>query len=578
MATGSFVTVRGADALAQALLAAGVRRVFTLSGNHIMPVFDAALSAGIELVHTRHEAAAVHMADAWARMTGEVGVALVTGGPGHANAVAALYTAAMAESPVVLLSGHAPLAQLGMGAFQEMRQADIAAPLTKASWTTASADDVAADLRRAMEIALSGRPGAVHLSLPVDCLEAEIGHRTSAAVAASGATSFSAASGATSFSAASGATNPSRHPGRPVGRSLPRQSPSRGSGIQFIDYLRKAKRPLILTGPASLTKRGRERMARVEAALGVPVIGMESPRGIADPSLGAFAGILAQADHVLLLGKRLDFTLGFGAAPAFAADCEFAQIDAEPAEFARTRRAVGERLAATSLADAFCAAEGLIEAARQPMKSGWLEEVRTAVAYRPPAWDGASPSGKGRMHPVQACRPLQALLDAHPDSVFVSDGGEIGQWAQACLSAPHRIINGVAGSIGAALPFALAARLAQPEAPVIALMGDGTFGFHCAEIDTAVRYRLPFVAVVGNDARWNAEYQIQLREYGRERIVGTELLPARYDLVAAGFGGYGELVTDAREVLPAARRARESGLPACLNVMIEGLPAPNIRR
>jgi acetolactate synthase-1/2/3 large subunit len=140
------------------------------------------------------------------------------------------------------------------------------------------------------------------------------------------------------------------------------------------------------------------------------------------------------------------------------------------------------------------------------------------------------------------------------------------------------VINGAAGSIGAALPFALAARLAKPGAPVIAVMGDGTFGFHPAEIDTAVRHKLPFVLVVGNDARWNAEYQIQLRTYGRDRLVGTELLPTRYDEVAKAFGGYGELVADPREVLPAARRALASGLPAVLNVTIEGLAAPVIRR
>jgi acetolactate synthase I/II/III large subunit len=531
---------RGADALAQALVRAGIRRVFALSGNHIMPVFDAALDAGISLIHVRHEAAAVHMADAWARLTGETGVALVTGGPGHANAVAALYTAAMAESPVVLLSGHAPLGQLGMGAFQEMRQADIAEPLTKASWTTRSADEVAADFDKASSLAQGGRPGPVHVSLPVDCLE---------------------------------------------GEALARPAPPRADGAApeaaidagaFVERLRRARRPLVLTGPASMTRRGRDRMAALEASLGVPVIGMESPRGIADPSLGALAEILAQADCVLLLGKRLDFTLKFGKAPAFAADCAFMQIDAQESEIARTARAVGARLVLSALATMFRAADALAAAAREPVKGAWLAEVRAAIAYRPAAWEHVSSREKDRLHPVQACRPLQALLDAHPDSVFVCDGGEIGQWAQACLRAPNRVINGVAGSIGAALPFALAARLAKPDAPVIAFMGDGTFGFHPAEIDTAVRYGLAFVGVVGNDARWNAEYQIQLREYGR--VVATELLPARYDLVAAAFGGYGELVTDPREMLAAARRAQQSGLPACLNVMIEGLPAPEFRR
>jgi acetolactate synthase-1/2/3 large subunit len=198
----------------------------------------------------------------------------------------------------------------------------------------------------------------------------------------------------------------------------------------------------------------------------------------------------------------------------------------------------------------------------------WLREVRAAIAFRPPEWESLAT--------VRVLRPLQAVFDEHPDSVFVCDGGEFGQWAQACLAAPHRVINGVAGSIGAGLPFAVAARCAVPRAPVLAFMGDGTFGFHPAEIDTAVRYGLPFVAIVGNDARWNAEYQIQLRAYGPGRLVGCELLPTRYDEVARAFGGHGENVTDPTQVLPAVRRAIASGLPAVVNVAIEGLPAPRI--
>ena len=157
-------------------------------------------------------------------------------------------------------------------------------------------------------------------------------------------------------------------------------------------------------------------------------------------------------------------------------------------------------------------------------------------------------------------------------------GGEIGQWAQACLSAPHRAINGIAGSIGSALPFAVAARLAVPDAPVVAVLGDGTFGFHAAEFDTAVRHGLPMVVVVGNDARWNAEYQIQVRDYGRDRTIGCELLPTRYDQVAAAFGGHGVHVTDPAMMDAAVQEAVASGKPACINVMMEGLAAPTIRR
>src|SRR5258707_3557527 len=173
-ASGSrHVTLRGADIVARGLARAGTRTVFALSGNHVMPVFDAALDAKLPLVHVRHEAAAVHMADAWGRLTGETGVALVTGGPGHANAVSALYTALAAESPVLLLSGHAPLGEVGKGAFQEMAQAEMAAPACKASWTVRSAGTLGDDLARAMRMAKSGRPGPVHLSLPSDLLEGE---------------------------------------------------------------------------------------------------------------------------------------------------------------------------------------------------------------------------------------------------------------------------------------------------------------------------------------------------------------------------------------------------------------------
>jgi acetolactate synthase I/II/III large subunit len=531
---------RGADALARALARRGATRVFTLSGNHIMPVFDAALDAGISLVHTRHEAAAVHMADAWARLTQQPGIALVTGGPGHANAVGALYTARMAESPMVLLSGHAPHDQLGRGAFQEMAQAEIAAPLAKASWVCESAENVAADFEKAMAIATEGRPGPVHLSLPTDCLEDPV----------------------TSSDAA-----PPRETAMPSDEKF---------AEPMLERLRRAERPLILAGPASMTKPGRERLARLEAASGIPVVGMESPRGIADPSLGAFAEMLARTDCMLLLGKRLDFTLKFGTPPALDG-AEFMQVDAEPGEIERTARAVGSRLVAHAQADAASACEAFIRAAKVPVKGAWLPEVRAAIAYRPAAW-GALPGDRRPMHPVQALRPLQALLDEHPDSVFICDGGEFGQWAQACLGAPHRVINGVAGAIGAALPFAVAARLAKPGVPIVAVMGDGTFGFHPAEIDTAARYGLDFVVMVGNDARWNAEYQIQLRDYGRERARGCELAPTRYDQVAIAFGGHGEHVAEASEVLAAARRAQASGLPACLDIEIEGLAAPNIKR
>lgn len=536
----------GAHAFVETLQAANINKIFTLSGNHIMPIYDAIFGTKIDLIHTRHEAAAVHMADAWARLTGEVGVALVTGGPGHANAVSALYTASMAESPVILFSGHAPINQLGKGAFQEMRQADVAAPLTKASWVCQKPEDIATDIAKAIRIARSGRPGPVHVSLPTDVLESLVPEN---------------------INGISGALFVAEH-----------STIDAVNLEKLINRLKQAKKPLILTGPMMQSKNGKATLHLLENHLGIPTIGMESPRGIGDPSLGAFSEVLNHADCILLLGKKIDFTLKFAQSPGINQDCNFLQIDPDQAEIDRAKNAVGARLSYVIKADIPTAINAIMKLDKNgSANSDWKNEVQSAIEFRPSAWD-VLPKSTNNIHPVQALKPLQNILDSHPDSVLISDGGEIGQWAQACLSAPNRVINGVAGSIGSALPFAVAARVAKPDAPIISVMGDGTFGFHSAEIDTAVRYQLPFILVVGNDARWNAEYQIQIREYGKDRTIGCELLPSHYEKVCEAFGGHGELVQHSDEVLPAAKRALETNLPSCLNIMIEGLAAPNIKR
>jgi acetolactate synthase-1/2/3 large subunit len=492
------------------------------------------------------------MADAWGRLRGEAGIALVTGGQGHANAVAGLSTALAGEVPLVLLSGHAPLAEIGLGAFQELDNAALAAPVAKASWTARSAAGLAGDLARAVRIARSGRPGPVHLSLPTDVIEARIDPAT-----------------APMPEAAAFAPEPMPLPAR--------------MAAAVVAEVAAAKRPLVIAPPALCTPGGRRLMAALRGALGVPVVPMESPRGVNDPSLGAFAEVLAEADLILLLGKALDFTLRFGRAPAVAKDARWIVLEPDPALLARAAKALGGRLALSALCGAAEAAEALAQAAQGSVgpQAGWTVEAEAAIAHRPAAWDAIlAAAAADPIHPVTLCAAIEPFLARDPDAALVCDGGEIGQWGQALLTAPTRIINGVAGAIGAALPFAIAARAARgPRPTVLALMGDGTFGFHMAEFDTACRHGLPFVCVVGNDARWNAEHQIQLREYGAQRAHGCGLAPGtRYDLVAAALGGHGEVVERAADLPGALERAFASGRPACVNVMIAGQAAPVVRR
>ena len=535
--------IRGADLLWAALKRGGVTRVFSLSGNHIMPVYDAAFGEGIEIVHTRHEAAALHMADAWARLTGEVGVALVTGGQGHTNAIAALPTTLAGEVPVMLLSGHAPLNELGLGAFQETPQVEMAAPLCKAAWLAQTTAGLPADIARAFHIARAGRPGPVHISLPTDVLEAK----------------------AAPDLPAEGAYRPAAMP------------LSAEAAAAILAAIAGAQRPFLAAGPALNTPDGRRARAALEAAIGLPIPLMESPRGLGDPSLGAFADRLAQADLVVLLGKQLDFTLRFGRAPAVDAEARWIVIDPDPKLQARAATLLGPRLALSAMAAPLEAAAMLAASATPHPKAEWSESLAEAIAYRPAEWGPLAGKPGGPIHPATLGAALARFVT--PDTVLVADGGEIGQWMQATLRAPERVMNSIAGSIGAAIPFAIAARAARPAGRVLAVMGDGTFGFHMAEFDTAVRHGLAFVLVVGNDAKWNAEYQIQKRDYGANRAHGCELLPGtRYDQVAQALGGHGEFVERAEDLPAALERAFASGKPACVNVLIEGRPAPNLRR
>ncbi|MGH7356048.1 MAG: thiamine pyrophosphate-binding protein [Candidatus Rokuibacteriota bacterium] len=532
------MTRTGATLVVDALVRADVRHLFSLSGNQILSVYDATLGQPIEIIHTRHEAAAVHMADGWGRLTETPGVALVTAGPGHLNALGALYGALMAESPCVLLSGAAPRAQAGRGAFQEIDQPGTARPVVKAAWTAERAETLGDDVARALEIASGGRPGPVALSLPGDLLESLV-------------------------AAATGAAGGDEAPLAQSTKAIRRETSSPPAALQLsgaqvgeiVEMVRGARRPLILLGPAMARPARRAAVDELSRVTGVPALPIESPRGVNDPWLHMAATRFGEVDVALLLGKRLDFTLRFGTSPPWASACRFIQIDDDPV----------------------AAVAALTAAARGATFTHhpWAADLAASRRAEPADWPELRRAARAPMHPLRVCAALQPLLDR--GAILVGDGGEFGQWIQAGCEAGTRMINGPAGSIGSAIPLALAAKLRHPERTVIAALGDGTFGFHALELDTAVRRGLPIVVVIGNDARWNAEHQLQLATYGRERTIGCELLPTRYDRLAQSLGCHGERVEKPEDLEPALGRALASGLPACLDIVIDGVAAPTYR-
>jgi acetolactate synthase-1/2/3 large subunit len=532
------MSMRGADLLIRSLVEAGITRIFSLSGNQIMPVYDACLAAGVEIVHTRHEAAAVYMAEAYAQLTGQVGVALVTAGAGATNAVGPLFSASESETPVLLLTGDSPVSQDGMGAFQEMAQVPVIEPLVKLSLRPRKAGDLNGDLAQALRTAQSGRQGPVHIALPFDVVEETV-PESSRAVSAT---------------------------------SVQREQPVPGAHdvTSILQALAEAQRPVVLCGPG-LTATRFPALTELADAIDAPVIPMESPRGLNDPVLGRISRVLEQADLILSLGKRIDFTLNFGNRSSFDADARWIVVQACDVERDRAHRNLGIRLMQSVTADAQDAAQALIKAGPGGnLRQGWRAEVSDLLAQR-----NYPDAAEVSITPTQLCAAVQRQIQKADEAVLICDGGEFGQWAQAVLTAPVRIINGISGAIGGGLCYGIAARFARPNATVFSLMGDGTVGFHFAEFETAAREGIPNVVVIGNDLRWNAEHQIQMRTYGPDRLIGCQLSQARYDLAVQALGGHGEFVTELDQLDAALDRAVASGKPACVNVMINGLPAPS---
>jgi acetolactate synthase-1/2/3 large subunit len=524
-----------AAAIIQTLSNHGVEVIFSLSGNQIMPLYDACIDANIRIIHTRHEGGAVYMAEAYAQMTGKIGVALVTAGPGLLNAVSALYSAARSESPLLLISGDSASAMDGRGAFQELDQMAVTQPITKFSARPTSPAEILPALDAAMRCALGGTPGPVHLALPFDTLSA--------------ATQLTPLPASTAANTVSTATGLSR---TQIDSLLPR--------------LTAAKRPVVITGPQCNQSRQPAANAALSTALGMPVICLESARGLADSFYGNFPDVLAASDLIILMGKRGDYATGLLAADRIARTTPVIAIltDDQPAPHHEHVQITVLRVAAIVPAMHDVAAHA------SAVDASWAAQIEAQITARKP-WQ-AGPEGR---HPAAVASALMAAMRKAKNPILVADGGEFCQWIQAGCTAKTRIINGPSGAIGGGICYAIGASIACPDATIFLTMGDGTAGFYLAEFNTAVRANCHIVAIIGNDYRWNAEVQIQIDSYGADRVYGCDLdASANYADAAAGLGVHAVTIGPQDDLDAALDTARLNNGPACLNVLIESHAAP----
>ncbi len=537
------MNLHGGQLVARALKEAGVEVVFTLCGGHILPIYDGCVDEGLRLIDLRHEQAAVHAADAWARCTGRPGVAVVTAGPGVTDSVTGVANAFRANSPVLVIGGQAPSFQLAQGSLQEMDHVRLMRPITKWAGQVLQTERIPEMIEVALRHATAGIPGPVFLEIPMDVLMNQVSEKS------------------VRF---------------PRMRLEPQELRPRPEVIrQALAVLAEAKRPVLIAGSNVRWSEAHRPLARFVERLDLPTFTNGLGRGALPPDspqlfIHARRHALRQADVLILAGTPLDFRLNFGR--ELPAEAKIIQMDLDHTVIGQNRSAdVG------LVGDLRVIFELLIEAvvAEYPTVrfTAWRDRLREVEEEHQREWEPRLQSEATPIDPLRLCRELAEFVDA--ETIVIGDGGDIVSLAAKVLPVfwPGQWMDpGPFGCLGIGMPFAIAAQVAHPEKRVLVLFGDGSFGFNGFEFDTAVRFGLPIMSVVGNDAAWGQIRRPQIAAYGEERAVATRLRLARYDRVVEALGGYGEFIERPEEIAPALHRVKACGRPACLNVHIAEQP------
>jgi acetolactate synthase-1/2/3 large subunit len=527
-----------AGVVARFLKARGVDRIFALCGGHIMPLWMRADAEGIRIIDVRDERAAVHMAQAHAELSGSLGVALVTAGPGVTNAMTGIANAHVSRAPVLVLSGVVPQPQENRGGLQDMVHTDLVRSITRYARTVREPALVLQEMDEAVARAFGqgGEPGPAYLDFPTDTLRAEV----------------------------PAAVQLEEH-FRPKPRALLLPDPAAVRAA--VELLWSARRPLVISGRGARGA-GLE-LQRLLDRLGAVYLDTGESRGLVSDDhasvVAAMRGsVMTEADVVVTVGRRLDFQLAFGS-PAVFGSARFLRIADVASELRDNRRGAVELFASPAAALA-----ALVEAAgtrRPAVDLDWAKGLRARhlerVARLRETMAAAPAGGDGRMHPNRLLAALQSKLP--PDAIVVADGGDFLSFARVGLSASTYLDPGPFGCIGVGVPFGIAASLACPDKTVLVATGDGSFGFNAIELDTAVRHRAPALFVVANNGAWQIEVHDQSTTYGR--VVGTRLQHADHAALARAFGMHAERV-ERPEDLPAALDRALAHRPALLDVLV----------
>jgi acetolactate synthase-1/2/3 large subunit len=540
--------IDGGELLVRTMLAAGVDHVFTLHGGHLDAIYQACLDHNLPFTDCRHEAAVGHAAEGHSRATGKLGVAIVTAGPGFANAITAMVNAWLDRIPVLFIAGAPPLRDSETNPLQGgFDQVAMAAPTTKYSHRVSQTHSIPSIAAHAMRIARSGTPGPVFLEIPIDVLFDRVNE-----VAV-------------------------KIPETIVFDSGPAPAPSAVS--QAIELLNNAERPVIMAGGGVVYADAEDALISFAEKTGTPVFTNGKARGIpgGDHPLfgGGFLNLMpieaiagGRPDVVLMMGARMGMFTGGLTDGVIPYDAKVIHVDIDPKEIGRIRD-----IDCPIVADCRETLESMSAAAsayKWPDRAEWQKATLAASYLHRDLFADALANTESPLHPYQVVDAVARLAD--DDAIYVPDGGETFTWIETvarpqglgkCLS------MGYLGCLGTGMPMAIGAQIAHPDAQVICVVGDGAVGLNIQEFDTMVRHQLPITVVVVNNQAWGMSMHGQEMMFGRNRLAAVELGQTRYEQVAAGFGCHEEFVTEHKDLEPALKRAFESGKPACVNVMTD---------
>jgi thiamine pyrophosphate-dependent acetolactate synthase large subunit-like protein len=531
--------MNGSQILAEALERQGVDMFFFIMGAPMLMVEAEALKRGLRGIDVRHEQAAAMMAHAYARLRLRPGVCMAASGPGVTNLVTGVAHAWADGIPVIALGGSAPVGTWGRGAFQEIDQLAMMAPCTKWAARVHHPKRIPEFLNEAFQRAMSGKPGPVYLDLPGDVLFQEVD-----AAAVEWPESW-----------------------RPEARSRPQAAP--GEIDALLAMLEEARRPIIVAGSGVLwSEAAGEVHALVEQA-GIPFYTTPQSRGMIPEDhrlcyLTARSTAFREADLILVIGTRLNYVVGHGAPPRFAAAAKRVRIDIDPDEIATSRQ-----LDLGIVGDARAVLRQLRARAADRLSgdsfASWRERLRGRNSGKQEEQEALLSSSEVPIHPLRLCKEIRDFIDR--DAILVVDGQEILNFGRQTIPSfvpNHRMNSGVFGTMGVGLPLGVGAKLAAPDKQVVVLHGDGSFGMNAMEFDTAVRHGAPVLVVISLNGGWTADPD--------RAKPGRDLGYTRYDRIAETLGGHGEYVEGPDDIRPALERAaaaNAAGKPALVNVVTD---------